>query len=297
MRRIITPGTLVFIALIAAFMVSAGAQAQNDVYLLPEQGTAQAGATAAVEIWVNATGFKSGQINLTYDSGCANVTNFVWNATNFPMSGWTHYEGSEWITFLTMQPSLTGNYQIGTLTIQCLRGDCGTRLQFVQSGEKRCKLGDSHGTEIPTDWIDGIFDCTSTGDVFDTRSGTYPSIFGTHNGTITPYQDVNVNTMYTYPCPGTGGHTEYVLIYNESGPVAEAHWHGYNGDYLNITFNTTKLLARHTYNYTIRTGSYPQIHHMHELPTDDGIIICDGFTDANGRTYDNWIPAIRLFLN
>jgi len=108
-----------------------------------------------------------------------------------------------------------------------------------------------NGTKIPTDWIDGIFDCTSTGDVFDTRSGTYPSIFGTHNGTITPYQDINVNTMYTYPCPGTGGHTEYVLIYNESGPVAEAHWHGYNGDCHNITFNTTKLLAHHTYNYNL----------------------------------------------
>ena len=32
--------------------------------------------------------------------------------------------------------------------------------------------------------------------VFDTSSGTYPSISGTHNGTITPYHDLNVSKIY-----------------------------------------------------------------------------------------------------
>jgi len=49
-----------------------------------------------------------------------------------------------------------------------------------------------------------------------------------------------------------------------------------------------------TYNYTIRTGSYPQIHHTDALPTANGWINCTNFTDANGRIYTDWIPAIRL---
>ncbi|MBL7117595.1 MAG: DUF3344 domain-containing protein [Candidatus Syntrophoarchaeum sp.] len=134
---------------------------------------------------------------------------------------------------------------------------------------------------------------------FDTRSpaNPYPSITGTHNGTIRPSHDVYVSKMYTYACTGTGGHTEYVRIWNESvEPIAEGHWTGYAGSsYHNITFDTTfTLFADHTYNYTIRTGSYPQIHHTPALHTDDGWINCTEFTDANGRRYDNWIPAIRL---
>jgi len=57
--------------------------------------------------------------------------------------------------------------------------------------------------------------------------------------------------LYTYPCPGTGGHTEYAV---------EASWNGYTGDWHNLTFNNSfTLYANETYNYTIRTGSYPQI--------------------------------------
>jgi hypothetical protein len=53
-------------------------------------------------------------------------------------------------------------------------------------------------------------------EVFDTGKGSYPSISGTHNGTITLNQTISVSTLYSYPCPGTGGHTEYAKIYNES---------------------------------------------------------------------------------
>jgi hypothetical protein len=58
---------------------------------------------------------------------------------------------------------------------------------------------------------------TPTQDIkFDTGTGTYPSISGTHNGTITPKQTITVNLLYTYPCTGTGGHTEYAKICNDS---------------------------------------------------------------------------------
>jgi len=141
--------------------------------------------------------------------------------------------------------------------------------------------------------MDRVFEETTT---FDTKAGTYPSIFGTHNGTITPFHDIIANTMYTYPCIGTGGHTEYVRIYNVSGTVAETHWNGYTDDYHNVSFDSTFTLETgKKYNYTIRTGSYPQIHHTNRLEIADGVITCTEFVDANGKSSDNQIPAIKLF--
>jgi len=131
---------------------------------------------------------------------------------------------------------------------------------------------------------------------FDTGNGTYPSIAGKHNGTITPSCDIGVSKLYTYSCPGTGGHTNYARIWNSTLDV-NATWNGYNGDWHDITFNKTFVLCENeTYNYTIRTGSYPQIHHTDELDvaSGTGTITCDKFIDANGKSYTNWIPAIKL---
>ncbi|RJS69149.1 PKD domain-containing protein [Methanophagales archaeon] len=136
-------------------------------------------------------------------------------------------------------------------------------------------------------------------DYFDTGApaNPYPSIFGTHKGKIIPDRDITVNKMYTYPCMGTGGHTEYVRIWNESeGIEGVGHWSGYQGDYHNITISPAiTLLKNHEYNYIIRTGSYPQIIHAREKAVEGGIITCTEFKDANGRGYNNWIPAIRLW--
>ena len=130
--------------------------------------------------------------------------------------------------------------------------------------------------------------------IFDTGTGTYPSIFGIHNGTIKPTHDVTVNKMYTYPCEGTGGHTEYAKIWNSTWN-ATATWEGYVGDWHNTTFSEPFTLeAGETYNYTIKTGSYPQIHHNRTLIVPDGEITCTEFVDANGKKYNDWIPAIRL---
>ena len=131
---------------------------------------------------------------------------------------------------------------------------------------------------------------------FDTGAGTYPSIMGNHTGTIKPNQTITANKLYTYPCIGTGGHTEYARIWNSTLDV-NATWNGYKGDWHNITFNKSfTLVANEIYNYTIRTGSYPQIHHTDELEVAGsmGTITCDKFIDANGKIYINWIPAIRL---
>jgi len=133
--------------------------------------------------------------------------------------------------------------------------------------------------------------------IFDTGSGTYPSIFGTHNGTIKPNQTITVQKLYTYPCPGTGGHSEYVRIWGNRLD-ANATWEGYGGDWHNITFDEPFMLeANLTCNYTIRTGSYPQIIHAKEFNATGGKITCEEFIDANGKRYVDRIPAIRLLAS
>jgi hypothetical protein len=132
---------------------------------------------------------------------------------------------------------------------------------------------------------------------FDTSSGTYPSISGIHNGTITPAYNISVSKLYTYPCPGAGGHTEYVRIWNSAtGWNVTATWNGYNGDWHNLTFNNSfTLYANETYNYSIRTGSYPQIIHQSPYNATGGVITCTEFVDLNGKRHEGWIPAIKLY--
>ncbi|KAF5412055.1 MAG: hypothetical protein C5S38_08785 [Candidatus Methanophagaceae archaeon] len=131
---------------------------------------------------------------------------------------------------------------------------------------------------------------------FDTGTSNkqYPSISGTHNGTIKLDQTIEVQKFYTYPCAGTGGHTEYARIWNSTLNVT-ATWDGYTEDWHNITFDDPfTLVAGETYNYCLRTGSYPQIHHTDNLLTPAGFITCSEFRDVNGKRYSDWIPAIRL---
>jgi PKD repeat protein len=130
---------------------------------------------------------------------------------------------------------------------------------------------------------------------FDTEAGTYPSIPGIHNGTITMTHTVNVSEIFIYPCQGTGGHIKYARIWNASWDGAEARWDGYVDDWHNLSFDKNFTLgAGETYNYTIRTSSYPQIHYTPELLTAKGVITSTSFVDANGKRHEGWIPAIRL---
>jgi len=124
----------------------------------------------------------------------------------------------------------------------------------------------------------------------------YPSIFGTHNGTIVPANDITASKIFVYPCVGTGGHAEYVRIWG-NGVDAHAIWNGYGGEDWNILhFNRTFTLeAGKEYNFTIKTGSYPQIFHEEVLETLDGSIVrCEEFVDANGKRH-KWIPAFKIY--
>ncbi|NQE04644.1 hypothetical protein C5S32_02125 [ANME-1 cluster archaeon GoMg1] len=139
---------------------------------------------------------------------------------------------------------------------------------------------------------------------FDTGSpaNPYPSIFGTHTGIIIPSHTITVQKLYTYPCSGTGGHTESIELYENGTLIANGSWNGYEGDWHTITIHDVTdtpyvlLLKDHEYSYTICTGSYPQIIHAKEFNVTGGggKITCSEFIDANGRRYVDWIPAIRL---
>ncbi len=129
---------------------------------------------------------------------------------------------------------------------------------------------------------------------FDTNPITSLSISGTHTGTITLNRNVTVHKLHTYPCTGTGGHTESVRIYG-NGINESASWGGYAEDGDTITFDSSFTLEEgKTYSYVIETGSYPQIHHTDNLSTPAGFITCSEFRDVNGKRYSDWIPAIRL---
>jgi hypothetical protein len=133
-------------------------------------------------------------------------------------------------------------------------------------------------------------------DYFDTDPGSYPSIAGTHNGTITPFRNLSVSTLYTYPCAGTGGHTEYMRIFDATWSAETVQWPGYVSDWHFLPFNHSfTLRCGETYNYTIVTGSYPQLIRgpEHTVP-GVGVITCSEFRDANGEMAPPWIPAIRL---
>jgi hypothetical protein len=99
--------------------------------------------------------------------------------------------------------------------------------------------------------------------VFDTGMSEYPypSMCGTHNGTLTPNQTITVSKLYTYSCPGTCGHTERVTIWNDMGVIVDAAWTGYRGDWRNISFDAVTLVAGET----ARSWRDLQLLHLHRL--------------------------------
>ena len=126
----------------------------------------------------------------------------------------------------------------------------------------------------------------------------YNDAVGSYLGVTNAQEDtITLQKMYTYSCPGTGGHSEYAAFYDLNGTkLGEGRWNGYQvADCQYITFDAPFTLELgKTYNYTIITGSYPQIIHKQTHAADNGTITCTEFTDANGNTYNDWIPAIRL---
>lgn len=167
----------------------------------------------------------------------------------------------------------------------------GTGKIFVQ--------GDS--APSPGAWYQAIYEWFQE-TAFDTGApaNPYTSLSGTFNGTIRPSFNLTVSTLYTYPCPGTGGHTESIELYDGATLVANGTWNGYVGDWHTLTLHNpgaesnVTLLRDREYQCLIRTGSYPQIIHAASKELHGGTITCTSFEDANGVVHTDWIPAIRL---
>jgi serine protease AprX len=191
----------------------------------------------------------------------------------------------------------TGTYKNGCLdkdlfeAILYETGDIRFNYNYLNNIPYNVGAGISNGIVYYINtWGNGLsvvytpINVTESPTTLDTGPGTYPSISGTHNGTIKPNQTITVQKLYTYPSTGTGGHSEHVRIWNDTWAGEEAYWTGYQDDWHNITFDEPfTLFAEKTYNYEIRTGSYPQIIHKPEHTTLDGSFInCTNFIDANG---------------
>jgi len=220
---------------------------------------------------------NSSSNNLIYNNYFDNTNNAhdngnnIWNISQTPG---TNIVGGSW---------LGGNYW-SDYTGEDTNGD--------ELGNTVLPYNSSGGIENGGDWLPLVKPAYS---FFDTGEGTYPSISGTHNGTITPSCNLNVSTVYTYPCAGTGGHTKSIDLYENDTLIANGTWNGYKGDWYNITITpSVTLWEGRECRYVITTGSYPQIIHEPSKEVTGGTITCDEFTDVNGRTYTNWIPAILL---
>lgn len=285
-------GMVLFVSL--ALEIPAVAQGSNIVSIPDNLRVAPGTSTSMSIVLENSTGIASVGIKLSYNATVVNVTGAIkGNFTSFFGFESTN-AANGWITINTYisGQDLTGDLKVADVILEAV----GTPGDSTPLNLEIISMADQYGTEVSGTTNNGSFTVTSL--VFDTGipANPYPSISGIHNGTITPNQTIIVHKLYTYPCPGTGGHAEYAKIWNSSWDGVEAAWDGYSGDWHNITFNETFVLyTDETYSYTIRTGSYPQIHLNRTLLTENGWINCTKFTDANGKTHYNWIPAIRLF--
>ncbi|NQE45675.1 hypothetical protein C5S31_06625 [ANME-1 cluster archaeon GoMg2] len=169
------------VLMLAVFALTTVAAAQK-VYLLPQQSTSAYSSTAEVEIWVDAINFQGGQINLTYDPACADVTDWTRNTTNFPMGGREHYTGNDWITFTALD-SLAGEYRVGTLTVQCVHEKgCETVLAFAEPSE----LFDAKGNPVAVDWQAGTFKCSGSTSAATTQTSSGGGSGATNTETETP---------------------------------------------------------------------------------------------------------------
>jgi hypothetical protein len=262
------------------------------------------GGTVIVPIMVrNVTALGGGVVCISYNSSIIHVTGVRaggWNA--LAIGAWSSNNsgnpGSVRIASYSLWvPGQTGDVIFAEVTYKAVGAADNTSALNI-SVESLFNIG---YTDIPATVENGSLSISATSSVeFDTGAGEYPSISGIHKGSIIPSQTINVSKMYTYPCAGTGGHTEYVKIWNESGWNATAIWTGYSvEDWHSLSFDQSFVLQPgETYYYEIRTGSYPQIIHTEAHTTLDwSFINCTSFIDMNGNVYEDWIPAIKLFTD
>lgn len=242
---------------------------------------------------VEEPGVSAATINLTYNSSVVNAVSV--NSSDFDSIEFNINNSFEFTKIIAYQAGAAGlieDVKLAEIEFKAV----GKEGEVSPLNIEVITLKDNGGIPIQHEVKNGSFTVKGYAQ-FDTSSpgNPYPSIAGIHNGTIKPNETIKVRKLYTYPCAGTGGHSEYIRIWNNSGWNRTATWDGYKGDWHNVSFGESFILQPGAeYNYTIITGSYPQIIHETSVNTTGGIITCPEFIDVNGKVYNDWIPAIKL---
>jgi len=110
---------------------------------------------------------------------------------------------------------ITGKYGRIIAVVYTPYGDeCLVNLNQLLLKEGYAEISDYYNEFSPYDWYEPLeilyhFD-------FEPPENPYPSIAGTFIGEIKPNKTIIARKLYTYACEGTGGHTEYALICNDS---------------------------------------------------------------------------------
>ena len=285
---------LLLIVLICVLSTSSYAHtAASTIVSIADVRAPPDGCISASIIVHHVTNLGSGTLDIAYDPAIVHVTaveSGTGNALVVQNCDINNTCGLAQILALDARAPHSGDVIFAQVTFKAVADTGSTPLTITVRD-----LTDYHNyTQIPSTTANGRFTIESP--IFDTCGGTYPSISGVHRGTFTPKRTLTVRQMYTYPCEGTGGHSESSAFYDDTGEeIANADWNGYNEEHHTIRFDTEFTLHPGVvYSYEIRTGSYPQIIHRSDYENDYGIITCTRFTDANGRAYNDWIPAITL---
>ena len=160
-----------------AILVAREGEIANRVYFDPVDSGADHGESTVVAVYADTTDMiQGGQINLTYTSDCANVTEVAFDSMWDLSATWDSNTGREWLTFArsAMSGPVNGVAHICDLTIECgCDVYCETPLHFVsqsESANQYCMLSNDVGAEVTgVVWHDGTFTCTNLPDLVITE--------------------------------------------------------------------------------------------------------------------------------
>lgn len=151
------------------------AQNRSKVYIDPPISYTSPDDSEEIEIRVDATSFKSGQLMLQYNPTGAEVVNWEMNENDFSGTWNSDTSGEEWITFLARERALNGDYLVGTLTMQTLCDDeCSNSLDFTDASA----LFNDWGRRITVTWSGGSLEVSAESEDEGGSASDWPLIGG-----------------------------------------------------------------------------------------------------------------------